>query len=271
MNDSGKDDVSAGHRNHHSTSSGFPWAPDAAERACRLDGYNHSNEDYQSSSRDKYSYSYERATRPSRHQDNYTSLHRQSPCAYEYAGVAAASLPNTAAGMAATMTCCEDPYYSIDRGRIDPFDGPPPILVGENGVDDESSLDESDCKPSAKMPFKMKKELSFKIQQQRPIKIEIEIYPGYFLPLSGAHETMEAIGCDSYMPTYCVMCSLTLFCIQDADYVLCPKCRVVSPMDDDDSGGGDCKEQGSGVGLGFTIEELAKWQSEIETDCKAAH
>lgn len=176
------------------------------------------------------------------------------------------------------MTCCKDPFYSIDRGRIDSF-----ALAEENIVGEENSIDETDCKPSAtpalskQMSFDMKKEHSFKIQQPRSITIEkqltwkaqngtpastveIEIYPGHFLPLRGAQETSEAIRCDFYMPTYCAICSLTLFCIRDAKYVICPMCRVVHLMEDDNSGGAR-EDEGGGVGLGFTLQDLAKWQT----------
>ena len=58
------------------------------------------------------------------------------------------------------------------------------------------------------------------------------------------------------MPCVCFACDLTLFCIQDATYVLCPQCQVVNPLE------GQCESDG-GVGLSFTIEKLSKWQNEI--------
>jgi hypothetical protein len=61
---------------------------------------------------------------------------------------------------------------------------------------------------------------------------------------------------DFYLPCSCICCNLTLFCIQDAAYVLCPACFNVSPMENLE----DCND---GMGLGFTIEELLKWQNEI--------
>ena len=44
----------------------------------------------------------------------------------------------------------------------------------------------------------------------------------------------------------------------DANFVLCPLCKVVSPL----QGGADLDYQG-GVGLGFTMEDLQQWQHEI--------
>ena len=43
----------------------------------------------------------------------------------------------------------------------------------------------------------------------------------------------------------------------DATYVLCPVCKVVSPLDN-----GIDAVQG-GVGLGFSFDDLQKWQTEI--------
>jgi hypothetical protein len=84
----------------------------------------------------------------------------------------------------------------------------------------------------------------------------IEVAPGQYLRLRGADETWNAIKDDFYVPCVCFACDLTLFCIQDASYVLCPQCQVVNPLD------GQCESDG-GVGLGFTIEKLSKWQNEI--------
>jgi hypothetical protein len=84
----------------------------------------------------------------------------------------------------------------------------------------------------------------------------IEVAPGQYMRLRGAEETWKAIQDDFYVPCSCVICELTLFCIQDATYVLCPKCQVVNPLEKIDGYDG-------GVGLGFTIEELAEWQNDI--------
>ena len=87
----------------------------------------------------------------------------------------------------------------------------------------------------------------------------VEIVPGKFLPLRGAIETWKAVQCDFYIPCTCLACSETIFCIQDASFVICPECRVVSPLEsaiEDDNHAG-------GVGLGFTLDDLAMWQEEL--------
>jgi hypothetical protein len=85
----------------------------------------------------------------------------------------------------------------------------------------------------------------------------IEISPGVHVRLRGADETWRAIANDFYMPAECICCESTIFCIQNADYVLCPDCRVVSRMDGLSSLGI------GGVGLGFKYEDLARWQDQI--------
>jgi hypothetical protein len=85
----------------------------------------------------------------------------------------------------------------------------------------------------------------------------IEISPGVHVRLRGASETWKAIEHDYYMPAECVCCESTIFCIQNADFVLCPDCRVVSRME----GVSSCGM--GGVGLGFKYEDLARWQDAI--------
>jgi len=93
----------------------------------------------------------------------------------------------------------------------------------------------------------------------------IEIAPGEFRRLRGAAETWKAVQVDFYVPCTCVVCNQTVFCIQDADFVLCPMCRVVSPVDGADIEEADAGRAilSGGVGLGFTFDDLAKWQDEI--------
>jgi hypothetical protein len=85
----------------------------------------------------------------------------------------------------------------------------------------------------------------------------IEISPGVHVRLRGAAETWKAIENDYYMPAECICCESTIFCIQNADFVLCPDCRVVSRMEGVSSRGM------GGVGLGFKYEDLARWQDAI--------
>jgi hypothetical protein len=94
----------------------------------------------------------------------------------------------------------------------------------------------------------------------------IEISPGVHVRLRGADETWKAIENDNYMPAECICCESTIFCIQNADYILCPDCRVVSRMEGLSSHGV------GGVGLGFKYEDLARWQDTIRDQlCRRPH
>ena len=86
----------------------------------------------------------------------------------------------------------------------------------------------------------------------------IEVSPGEHLRLRGADETWRAIHHDFFVPCSCVLCGSMLFCIQDAVFVLCPDCLIVSPLEGVVYDGYD-----GGVGMGFTMESLATWQEEI--------
>jgi len=120
------------------------------------------------------------------------------------------------------------------------------------------------------MSFKYEKQRTFNVETQvhsvkeAPVlrsSTTIEIAPGDFQQLRGAQETYAAIGCDFYVFSSCSICNQTICCIEYAAYVLCPRCRVVSPIDGFDSGSDE--RSGGGVGLGFTLDELAEWQEEI--------
>ena len=107
----------------------------------------------------------------------------------------------------------------------------------------------------------------------------MEIAPGVSLRLRGAEETWQCILNDAYAPIVCSACCSDLCCIQDAAFVLCPLCRVVTPMTSNEEAAnhagaaadtkthkeqGDVRtDMGGGVGLGFTVEDLCQWQMEV--------
>eukprot|EP00977_Amphora_coffeiformis_P001293 scaffold267_cov192-Amphora_coffeaeformis.AAC.7 len=111
----------------------------------------------------------------------------------------------------------------------------------------------------------------------------VTIAPGLTARLRGAQETWDCIEQDFFIPTECVCCGLELCCIMDAHYVLCPACKVVSPLatmnaavadyydnvEESGRGGGTPEPQdvmqegqggGGGIGLGFTMSDLRQWQ-----------
>jgi phage FluMu protein Com len=87
------------------------------------------------------------------------------------------------------------------------------------------------------------------------------------MKLRGADETWVAVQNGQYAPTVCLSCEKNLLVILDVECVLCPACRVVSPILVDDDACGyrdkDCKPSNHGVGLGFTVEDLLRWQDEM--------
>jgi hypothetical protein len=96
----------------------------------------------------------------------------------------------------------------------------------------------------------------------------MEVSPNVWMALRGANETWSAVENGFYAPTMCLSCDLNVLVIFDAEFVLCPSCRIVSPITDDGSGfrsTEDDKESGDkhGVGLGFKVEDLMKWHDEM--------
>lgn len=73
---------------------------------------------------------------------------------------------------------------------------------------------------------------------------QIEISPGVFERLRGAQETWQAVEEGNVAHPSCMLCCLELMCVADAEYVLCPDCKVVSMVEGSRRGKG-------GVGLGL--------------------
>jgi hypothetical protein len=63
------------------------------------------------------------------------------------------------------------------------------------------------------------------------------------------------------MPASCIACSNDIFCIADAEYVICPHCKTISSLLDKRKP--EELHNAYGVGLGFTFENLLKWQMDI--------
>jgi hypothetical protein len=144
-----------------------------------------------------------------------------------------------------------------------------PTLVASDARSAEESRDfwwnkSSHHSPSLDRKRAAKPDLSPISPPPSPPQLTLEISPGLHVRLRGADETWKAIANDFYMPADCICCESMIFCIQNADYVLCPDCRVVSRMEDPSSprGVGDV----GGVGLGFKYEDLARWQEDILRD-----
>jgi hypothetical protein len=84
-------------------------------------------------------------------------------------------------------------------------------------------------------------------------QIEMEVSPGYYLRIRGAAETECAIQQGRVRPTVCSSCTCQLYCTMVAEYVICPTCREISPVDFKHN---NSLGQIGGVGLGLTPENL---------------
>ena len=91
--------------------------------------------------------------------------------------------------------------------------------------------------------------------QQQSQGLQVEIAPGVMAAVRGSEETWKAIEEGYSINADCFICSQSLICIADADYVLCPDCRVVSPTQSMErkmpSGSAYFEEHRGGVGLGL--------------------
>jgi hypothetical protein len=82
--------------------------------------------------------------------------------------------------------------------------------------------------------------------------VTVEVAPGEFVPVRRALETREAIQRGFYKACTCICCNQRIYVIRDADFVLCPDCRVASPTIDPQ----ECdvvSGTSGGVGLGFKL------------------
>ena len=74
--------------------------------------------------------------------------------------------------------------------------------------------------------------------------------------LMGTDETMEAIQRGQITVTSCVTCGMDVHCHSASEYVLCPDCRVVSPVNQLDNAADMTPQQGGLVGLGVKTEMM---------------
>ena len=89
---------------------------------------------------------------------------------------------------------------------------------------------------------------------------EIEIAPGVYKPLRGSDETWKAIETGNITQSSCFFCTHDLHCLDDAEFVLCPVCRVVGPVKANLLG------FEYGVGLGVKPDQMRRWMREIERE-----
>lgn len=101
--------------------------------------------------------------------------------------------------------------------------------------------------------------LSEKIQPSHDRMVNIT--PDLQVPLRGAEETVTAVRKDFYSNVSCFGCSVEVCCIADVSYVICPECKVISPLEGCLFEGKEVKRHG--LGLGFTYDSLFQMQMDI--------
>lgn len=82
--------------------------------------------------------------------------------------------------------------------------------------------------------------------------MQIEISPNLWMRFRGAEETLACIRHNFVLPASCYGCEADMYCIEDAHYVICPTCRVVSPTSNEDPG------DSGGVALGFFWDDVVR-------------
>lgn len=87
-------------------------------------------------------------------------------------------------------------------------------------------------------------------QQQTPTMIQVT--PQLELPLHGSEETLRAMQEGAIQSGECASCNSRNVCVSNASFVLCPICRVISPLG----------KEGGGVGLGLLRDEYLAWELE---------
>jgi hypothetical protein len=92
---------------------------------------------------------------------------------------------------------------------------------------EESSAGSRSTKPSSR---NSKTNNTYRGARPAPQPIEVEVAPGEFMPLRGSDETLEAIEMGYARIVTCFACSASLACVPDCELVICPDCRVISPI-----------------------------------------
>lgn len=82
---------------------------------------------------------------------------------------------------------------------------------------------------------------------------QIEVADGVFMRLRGSQETEVAWDRGECIETLCFVCDIRLACVRDCDCVICPQCRLVSPVDYIPPAAGYRQPRVGGVGLGIIL------------------
>jgi hypothetical protein len=87
-------------------------------------------------------------------------------------------------------------------------------------------------------------------------RFQVELLPGHYVPLIGTEETMHAFCEDNVIHIECSSCQLFLYCKRTAEMVMCPGCRMISPIDEVDEVGLEAEGLGLGLSVAAAFEML---------------
>ncbi|CAB9520343.1 expressed unknown protein [Seminavis robusta] len=98
-------------------------------------------------------------------------------------------------------------------------------------INKNSTLSGTPTKRKTGAPFRRMKSWHDDEKSAEKRAQELEIEPGFFLPLRGTDETMAAVKTGFVEEIFCQACDVELLCIADASMCVCPECKCVSPVD----------------------------------------
>ena len=214
---------------------------------------NRSSQHHPSSSRN--SHRHQRNTQDNSHTNNMLGSHRSTHSSSGFSRESQHSFyPDSVQSSVTGPTYYDFPHYDI------PEDAP----FQRNWEDEQQQQDHRDRllrqqpplyeAQAEEDPFQSNsnnnKNSNNREQQHRPREqqcgLELEIQPGLFVPLRGSEETLDAMNNGFILQTVCFACTMKVLCIADSEYVLCPVCKVVSPIE---------HNLGSGTGVGLGLED----------------
>lgn len=93
----------------------------------------------------------------------------------------------------------------------------------------------------------------------------MEIAPNVRVAVRSSQETYKAVQSGEYTVATCFACASTIVCVDDAAYVLCPDCQVVSPLGFQSGSPHDAskKDDPYGIGTGLKREWVNAWVGSI--------
>jgi hypothetical protein len=135
----------------------------------------------------------------------------------------------------------------------------PKVLLGSDIHSPAAAAAVASCQKATKGADRSHSlDIKLSAQNERMVRGDgvIQVLPGVALRLCGASETWMAIQNGWYTQCTCPCCSLAMLCVDSADFVICPDCRVVSPVQGCDMETSKQVESCGIVGLGLRHDML---------------